>query len=33
MYGLRVCNEYIKGLDAFINFVKKDIPGVGVRCV
>jgi hypothetical protein len=25
MYGLRLCNEYIKGVDAFINFVKKDI--------
>jgi hypothetical protein len=23
MYGTRLCNEYIKGLDAFINFVKK----------
>jgi hypothetical protein len=22
---LRLCNEYIKGLDAFINFVKKDM--------
>jgi hypothetical protein len=25
VYGLRLCNEYIKGLDAFINFVKKDM--------
>jgi hypothetical protein len=25
MYGSRLCNEYIKGLDAFINFVKKDM--------
>jgi hypothetical protein len=25
MYGSRLCNEYIKGLDAFIDFVKKDI--------
>jgi hypothetical protein len=25
MYGPRLCNEYIKGLDAFIDFVKKDI--------
>jgi hypothetical protein len=25
IYGPRLCNEYIKGLDAFINFVKKDI--------
>jgi hypothetical protein len=25
IYGLRLCNEYIKGLDAFINSVKKDM--------
>jgi hypothetical protein len=25
MYGLRLCNEYIKGLDAFIDFMKKDM--------
>jgi hypothetical protein len=25
MYGLPLCNEYIKGLDAFIYFVKKDM--------
>jgi hypothetical protein len=25
MYGSRLFNEYIKGLDAFINFVKKDM--------
>jgi hypothetical protein len=25
MYESHLCNEYIKGLDAFINFVKKDI--------
>jgi hypothetical protein len=25
MYGSHLCNEYIKGLDAFINFVKKDM--------
>jgi hypothetical protein len=25
MYGPRLCNEYIKGVDAFIDFVKKDI--------
>jgi hypothetical protein len=25
MYGWRLCNEYIKGLDAFIDFVKKDM--------
>jgi hypothetical protein len=25
MYGSRLCNKYIKGLDAFIDFVKKDI--------
>jgi hypothetical protein len=25
MYELRLCNEYIKGLDAFINFTKKDM--------
>jgi hypothetical protein len=25
MYGLRLCNEYIKGVDAFINFMKKDM--------
>jgi hypothetical protein len=25
MYGSRLCNEYIKGLDAFIIFVKKDM--------
>jgi hypothetical protein len=25
MYGSCLCNEYIKGLDAFIDFVKKDM--------
>jgi hypothetical protein len=25
MYGSLLCNEYIKGLDAFINFTKKDM--------
>jgi hypothetical protein len=25
MYGSWLCNEYIKWLDAFIDFVKKDI--------
>jgi hypothetical protein len=25
MYGPRICNEYIKGLDAFIDFMKKDM--------
>jgi hypothetical protein len=25
MYGSRLCNEYIKGLDAFIDFTKKDM--------
>jgi hypothetical protein len=25
MYGSRLCNEYIKGVDAFIDFAKKDI--------
>jgi hypothetical protein len=25
MYGLRLCNEYIKGVDAFIDFTKKDM--------
>jgi hypothetical protein len=25
MYGLCLCNEYNKGLDAFINFLKKDM--------
>jgi hypothetical protein len=25
MYGPRLCNEYIKGTDAFINFAKKDM--------
>jgi hypothetical protein len=25
MYGLHLFNEYIKGLDAFIDFVKKDM--------
>jgi hypothetical protein len=25
MYVPRLCNEYIKGLDAFINFAKKDM--------
>jgi hypothetical protein len=25
MYGSRLCNEYIKGLDSFIDFVKKDM--------
>jgi hypothetical protein len=24
MYGSHFCNEYIKGLDAFIDFMKKD---------
>jgi hypothetical protein len=24
MYGPHLCNEYIKGLDAFIDFMKKD---------
>jgi hypothetical protein len=27
LYGTRLCNEYIKGLDAFIDFVKKDMLG------
>jgi hypothetical protein len=25
MYGSCLCNEYIKGLNAFIDFVKKDM--------
>jgi hypothetical protein len=25
MYGLHICNEYIKGLDAFMDFMKKDM--------
>jgi hypothetical protein len=25
MYGPCLCNEYIKGVDAFINFTKKDM--------
>jgi hypothetical protein len=25
MYGPHLCNEYTKGLDAFIDFVKKDM--------
>jgi hypothetical protein len=25
MYGPRLCNEYIKGVNAFINFTKKDM--------
>jgi hypothetical protein len=25
MYGSCLCNEYIKGVDAFIDFVKKDM--------
>jgi hypothetical protein len=25
MYGPRLCNEYIKGLDTFIDFAKKDM--------
>jgi hypothetical protein len=25
MYGPRLCNEYIKELDAFIDFMKKDM--------
>jgi hypothetical protein len=25
IYGSRLCNEYIKGLDVFIDFTKKDI--------
>jgi hypothetical protein len=24
MYGSHLCNKYIKGLDIFIDFVKKD---------
>jgi hypothetical protein len=27
MYGSRLCNEYIKGLDAFIDFAKKYMLG------
>jgi hypothetical protein len=25
MYGPHLCNEYMKGLDAFVNFMKKDM--------
>jgi hypothetical protein len=25
LYGLHLCNEYIKGVDAFIDFVKIDM--------
>jgi hypothetical protein len=25
MYGSHLCNEYIKGVDAFIDFMKKDM--------
>jgi hypothetical protein len=25
MFGRRLCNEYIKGVDAFIDFMKKDM--------
>jgi hypothetical protein len=25
MYGSRLCNEYMKGLDAFVDFTKKDM--------
>jgi hypothetical protein len=25
MYGPRLCNEYVKGIDAFIDFTKKDM--------
>jgi hypothetical protein len=25
MYGPRLCNEYMKGVDAIINFTKKDM--------
>jgi hypothetical protein len=25
MYGSHLCNEYIKGLDAFMDFTKKDM--------
>jgi hypothetical protein len=25
MYGPHLCNEYMKGLDAFIDFMKKDM--------
>jgi hypothetical protein len=25
MYGKHLCNEYIKGVDAFIDFMKKDM--------
>jgi hypothetical protein len=34
MYGPHLCNEYIKGLDAFIDFTKKDMLGNvrGNRC-
>jgi hypothetical protein len=28
MYGLCPCNKYIKGLDAFINFVKKGMLNI-----
>jgi hypothetical protein len=31
MYGSRLCNEYIKGLYAFIDFVKKDMLDNGRR--
>jgi hypothetical protein len=27
MYGPRLCNEYIKEVDAFIDFMKKDMLG------
>jgi hypothetical protein len=29
MYGPRLSNEYINGLDAFIDFVKKDMVDNG----
>jgi hypothetical protein len=27
MYGSHLCNDYIKGLDAFIDFMKKHLLG------
>jgi hypothetical protein len=30
MYGPRLCNEYIKGVDAFIDFAKATLEGTFV---
>jgi hypothetical protein len=32
MYGPRLCNKYMKELDVFIDFVKKDIVRGNLYC-